>query len=223
MNFTLNQKVKERFPELYVAFGLISELSNNQKGSFEEKKELVYNRLVEKYSLENLKDIKIFRAYRDFFWALGIDPTKIRPASEALIRRFLNGKPIPRINCIVDAYNLASMESGIALAAFNADLLKGDLIMRFANEGEKFFGIGMKEPKDLQGNELIVSDEEQIIAIYPHRDAENTKVKNNTTNIFLLVCGVPGIKKDLLISTAELAIDYITQLCGGKGSYQISE
>ena len=50
------------------------------------------------YSLDGLKDEENIRAYRDFFWKLGIDPTKIRPAAEALIRRILGGKEIPRIN-----------------------------------------------------------------------------------------------------------------------------
>ena len=33
--------------------------------------------------IEQLRNISVFRSYRDFFWATGIDPTKTRPASEA--------------------------------------------------------------------------------------------------------------------------------------------
>ncbi len=223
MKIIFDQLVKRRFPDLHIGLGFISGLINKQKDVFEEKKVSIYSKLKKKYTLETLKDLEIVRAYRDFFWTLGIDPTKNRPSAEALIRRVLKGKSIPRINCVVDAYNLASMESGISLAAFDSDLLIGDLKMRFAKAGEIFLGIGMKEAKILKGKELIINDQDQIIAVYPYRDADSTKVTKSTKNVVLLVCGVPGITTDILKETADLAIEYITYLCGGKGSYHIVE
>src|SRR3989442_15085108 len=70
-------------------------------------KATVTARIRDTYTTEALKDVPELRAYRDFFWRVGIDPTKIRPAAEALIRRILGGKPLPTINTLVDAYNLA--------------------------------------------------------------------------------------------------------------------
>jgi DNA/RNA-binding domain of Phe-tRNA-synthetase-like protein len=61
-----------------------------------------------KYRLELLKDNPTIRAYRDLFWSLGVDPTKTRPSGEALLRRVLHGREIPRISTVVDSYNLAS-------------------------------------------------------------------------------------------------------------------
>jgi phosphoenolpyruvate synthase (EC 2.7.9.2) len=43
-------------------------------------------------SLEGLKEDPVVRAYRDFYWRLGIDPTKVRPSSEALARRAFRGE-----------------------------------------------------------------------------------------------------------------------------------
>ncbi|HUW43054.1 MAG TPA: hypothetical protein VMW02_02320, partial [Thermoplasmata archaeon] len=51
-------------------------------------------RVSKSITLEAVKDRPDFRAYRDFFWRLGVDPTKTRPASEALIRRILKGSSI---------------------------------------------------------------------------------------------------------------------------------
>src|SRR5579872_5639027 len=53
-------------------------------------------------SLEKVKDQAIFRAYRDFFWGVGVDPTKTRPAAEALTRRILSARDLPQINTLVD-------------------------------------------------------------------------------------------------------------------------
>ena len=165
------------------------------------------------YDLEKLKDVETIRKYRDFFWRLGIDPTKIRPASEALIRRILQGKDLPKINTAVDAYNLVSIETHIAIGAFDDALLKGRLLMRTAEEGENFLGIGMKEAKVLKGREIVISDEEKLIAIYPYRDADNTKVTDKTESICILSCGVPGVEMEQLRRGSLLTKEYFEKFC----------
>lgn len=170
-----------------------------------------------KYSLEALKDVSIFRLYRDFFWRVGIDPTKIRPAAEALVRRILGGKPLPMINNVVDSYNLASIKTEVAWAAFNRDELKGSLLMRAAGSGERFLGIGMDQPMELNGREIVVSDEEKLVAVYPYRDADKSKVSAGTKNLLILVCGVPGIDEKILIDAGKVALELVTKFCGGQG------
>jgi DNA/RNA-binding domain of Phe-tRNA-synthetase-like protein len=193
--------------------GIKVEKSNIELEVFKEK---IVKEIKNKYSIESLKDVPILRAYRDFFWRVGIDPTKVRPAAEALIRRILGGKSIPSINNVVDAYNLASIKTEIALAAFDEDKVQGNLIMRFARKGEKFLGIGMKEPKELQGREIVVSDDVKLVAIYPYRDADESKLNEKTRNVLLMVCGVPGISKESLITAKNIAVEYITKFCGGR-------
>nr|WP_301287551.1 phenylalanine--tRNA ligase beta subunit-related protein [Methanocalculus alkaliphilus] len=70
---------------------------------------------------------------------MGVDPTKTRPAFEALVRRILAGKALPAIKPAVDAYNLRSASSSIPIAAFDAGRLSGDLTMRFAEEAYCIF------------------------------------------------------------------------------------
>ncbi|MFH1820904.1 MAG: phenylalanine--tRNA ligase beta subunit-related protein [Methanobacteriota archaeon] len=216
MKILILPELEERFPGLRVLIcrvdGLLVE---NGKAELRLFKGEVSEEVKRKYDLATVKDEPVFRAYRDFFWRAGIDPTKVRPAAEALIRRVLAGKPIPTINTLVDSYNLASIKTGIALGAFDARKLKGDLTMRFARRGEKFLGIGMGEPIELAGNELVVSDEEKLIAVYPYRDADDTKVTTDTRDLCLLVCGAPGIAEEVLNEASRVAVDYITRFCGG--------
>jgi DNA/RNA-binding domain of Phe-tRNA-synthetase-like protein len=146
---------------------------------------------------------------------LGIDPTKIRPASEALIRRILRGREIPRINTLVDTYNLASIVSGIPLAAFDNTKLKGELLMRKAKPNEVFLGIGMEKPVNLKGNEIIIQDPENLIAIYPYRDADYSKITSSTEEVLLMTCGAPGITEQDLRDAESTAVEYITRFCNG--------
>ncbi|HLB66958.1 MAG TPA: phenylalanine--tRNA ligase beta subunit-related protein [Thermoplasmata archaeon] len=174
----------------------------------------VVERVRTAYTLETLKDVPELRAYRDFFWRVGIDPTKTRPAAEALIRRILGGKPLPKINTLVDAYNLASIETRIALAAFDVATFRGDLVMRMARAGEEFLGIGMKKPVVLTGHEVVNVDDVGPIAIYPYRDSARTAVTLSTRATVFLVCGVPGIHRETLLDAQAVTRDLVLRFCG---------
>lgn len=175
----------------------------------------IYSSTQSRWEIEKLREDPDFRAYRDFFWKLKIDPTKNRPAAEALIRRVLNNKPIPKINTWVDAYNMVSIQTTIPIASFDADLLEGNLLMREANEGEEFLGIAMKKPVVLKGGEAVIQDDERLVAIYPYRDADYSKVTSDTKNVLMLMCGAPAISLEKLNESANLAKSVLTRFCGG--------
>jgi DNA/RNA-binding domain of Phe-tRNA-synthetase-like protein len=178
----------------------------------------VVERTKGKWTLGELREQPIFRAYRDFFWRVGVDPTKTRPAAEALIRRVLRERPLPRINTLVDAYNLASIETAIPLAAFDEDDLSGELLMREAAEGEEFLGIGMEKPVVLQGGEVVVEDGMKLIAIYPYRDADACKITTSTRNTMMLICGVPNVQEDVLNRAGRVSVEFVTRFCDGSGA-----
>lgn len=213
----IEHDVRTRFPGIKVLVRRVNDVKvekvNPELGALKEK---LIEETKNKFNVESLKDVPIFRLYRDFFWRLGIDPTKNRPAAEALVRRILAGKPIPSINSVVDAYNLASVKTLVALAVFDADKLRGELTLRFAKVGEEFLGIGMEKPLHLSGDEVVVSDAEKLVAVYPYRDAEASKVTRETKNIVILVCGVPEISEENLLKASHTATEYITKFCGGK-------
>jgi DNA/RNA-binding domain of Phe-tRNA-synthetase-like protein len=167
-------------------------------------------------SLEEVKHQPIFRAYRDFFWRVGIDPTKVRPAGEALTRRILGGRDLPRVNTVVDAYNLASVETSIAIAAFDSRRVNEDaLVMRRAVSGEPFNGIGMSTADSLIGVEVVIEDRgpHRLIAVYPYRDSDDTKIIEGTTDVLFMMCGVPGIDDAALERAGRLTKEYVERFC----------
>lgn len=89
MRFSIDNKL--RGGKVFVGVGIVHNVRN---GEYPSELLTVINDTVKevrsKYSLDSLKDDPIIRRYRDFYWhELGIDPTKQRPAQEALLRRFL--------------------------------------------------------------------------------------------------------------------------------------
>jgi DNA/RNA-binding domain of Phe-tRNA-synthetase-like protein len=211
-----SHEVLDTFPGICVAEGDIRSVQiAPESPGLEILKLETIQEMKSRYTLELVKNEPVFRAYRDFFWSVGVDPTKTRPASEALIRRILSMGKLPGINTAVDAYNLASVRTGIPIAAFDAGTLTGDLTLRFARDGELFFGIGMEKPAVLHPNQVIMTDAEQIIAIYPYRDSDSTKVTPETRNIRIITCGVPNIDRDRLIEAFDLCAGYLKRYAGG--------
>jgi DNA/RNA-binding domain of Phe-tRNA-synthetase-like protein len=197
---------------LFDVTGLRVKPTDDVGAAFIEERVTAYRRT---YASETLKDEPRLRAYRGFFWRVGVDPTKIRPAAEALLRRVIQGKPLPRINALVDAYNLASAETRIALAAFDKAKLRGDLWMRRSRAGETFLGIGMDSAVTLTGVEVVCEDADRLVAIYPYRDADASRVSSETRDVRFLVCGVPGISYEALREAGAVAATLVTRFCGG--------
>lgn len=217
MMLKIESKLKTHFPDLTALLININNIKVHKRSTELENFKLeVIKKVKQDYDLVSIKDEPTFRAYRNFFWKIGIDPTKIRPAAEALTRRILAGKKLPCINTLVDVYNLASISSRIALATFDKARIVGEIFMRFAEEGEQILGIGMKKPFNLKGGEIVIADQEELIAIYPYRDADRTKVTKKTKNATIVVCGVPGINIETLKNASVITQAYITRFCSGQ-------
>ncbi len=220
MDVAIDPEVRARFPGLEVAWVLVEGLAIEGPSTplalagLEEARE----RAKSTRTLEGLKDDPLFRAYRDFYWALGIDPTKTRPSGEALNRRALGDKPLPTINAFVDSYNSASLTTGVPIGAYNADALTGDLTLRAAREGEPFQALNEDTPRPLKGGEIILADARQIVNFYPYRDAWATRVSEATHRAVLVACGAPGIEAQVVDDAVNLAAQRVTRICGGSAN-----
>ncbi|MEM2102263.1 MAG: phenylalanine--tRNA ligase beta subunit-related protein [Candidatus Bathyarchaeia archaeon] len=205
-----------RFPNLLVCTGVVRDVKvEHDEKRMDALKQSILTRARQNYKIEQLKDDAIVRAYRDLYWSLGIDPTKTRPSGEALLRRTLHGNDIPAISNVVDAYNLASLETIIPLSGFDLDKIKPPLRIRFSNEADEFRGIGMSSPVKLITKVLLVADENQILCIYPYRDADATKITEQTRNVLIIGYGAPTIPENQLVSAVEKALTYIENVAGG--------
>lgn len=210
-------QLSEKFPELAICIGIINDVHvEKENEQIEELRKAVHEEVRTKYNIETLKDNPTVRAYRDFYWNLDIDPTKTRPSGEALLRRILHGKELPRISTVVDAYNLASMKTIIPISGFDKDRLNPPFQVRFAKNSEAFTGIGMNKPVPLTDKMLVLADENQILCIYPYRDSDHAKITEQTRNLLIVGYGAPRITETQLKDALETTIAYIKQVSDGK-------
>ena len=77
-----------------------------------------------------------FEATRAMYRRFGIDPTRRRPSSEALLRRIRKGDRLPRINTLVDVCNWCSVEVQLPYGLYDLDRIDGDVELRMGLDGE---------------------------------------------------------------------------------------
>lgn len=174
--------------------------------------------LGEKYkqtlTTESLKDISGIAATRKVYRACGKDPSRYRPASEALIRRMLQGKTLYQIDTLVDLVNLASIAYGYSIGGFDADKFKGDtLTLGVGKAGEPYEGIG----RGIINIEGLPVYRDQVGGVgTPTSDNERTKMTLKTTHLVVLINGYDGNEQHVR-ENAEYIQKLIRKYCKSDG------
>lgn len=163
---------------------------------------------------ETLKDISGIAATRRVYRACGKDPSRYRPASEALIRRLLQGKELYQIDTLVDLTNLASIAYGYSIGGFDADKFEGDtLTLGVGREGEPYEGIG-RGIINIAG--LPVYRDARGGVGTPTSDNERTKIDIATTHLMVLINGYDGYE-DKVRANAEFIQRLLRQYAHSDG------
>lgn len=176
------------------------------------------NALGERYrrelTTESLKELPSIAATRRVYRACGKDPSRYRPASEALIRRMLQGKSLYQIDTLVDLINLASIAYGYSIGGFDADKFRGDtLTLGVGREGEPYEGIhrGMINIAGLP----VYRDAAGGVGT-PTSDNERTKIELSTTHLVVLINGYDG-DEQRVSDNAEYIQRLLRQYCESDG------
>jgi DNA/RNA-binding domain of Phe-tRNA-synthetase-like protein len=106
------------------------------------------------FTLETLADSSPVHAVRDMFRRWGVDPSKYRPSSEALLRRVIQGKGLYRVSNVVDIGNLGSIETGWPYGCYDRSQIHPPIAFRHGARGETYEGIG-KRVWHLEGRPVL--------------------------------------------------------------------
>jgi DNA/RNA-binding domain of Phe-tRNA-synthetase-like protein len=128
-------------------------------------------------------------ATRAGYKALGKDPARYRGSAEALLRRVIAGKGLPRINSVVDVINLVSVESRLPVGLYDMAQVQGDIVFRAGRAGETYKGIGKY---DLNLEELPVFCDAAGPHGSPTSDSERTMVTAATKHVIAIIISFGG-------------------------------
>jgi DNA/RNA-binding domain of Phe-tRNA-synthetase-like protein len=151
---------------------------------------------------------------RTMYKQVGIDPTKTRPSSEALLRRVRKGEPLPRINSMVDVCNWCSLEFQLPYGLYDLERVDGDRIeMRLGREGESYAGIRKDEVH--VGGRICLADARGPFG-NPTSDSARTMVTTAATRALVVVFAPRSIDAKRLGNVLDFTTTRMTEYTGAR-------
>jgi DNA/RNA-binding domain of Phe-tRNA-synthetase-like protein len=112
-----------------------------------------------------LADIPELRCWREAYKAFGVKKTSYRSSVERLLKRVQQGNGLPRVNNLVDAYNLVSLRYRMPVGADDLDKIVPPLGFRCARPGDTFIALGdeNEESDPPAPGEVVYADAEKLL------------------------------------------------------------
>ncbi len=151
---------------------------------------------------------EITDAVRAMYRRFGIDPTKTRPSSEALLRRVRKGGELPRVNSLVDIINWCSVESQLPFGLYDLDRIEGPVAARMGRPREEYPGI-RKDVVHLEGR-LTLADATGPFG-NPTSDSARTMITIATTRAFVVIFAPAGVDPAIVERTKGSVLHRIRQ------------
>jgi lysyl-tRNA synthetase class 1 len=216
--FQIAAPVTEAFPEIKVGVAVIRGVCVKRESPDLKALEVaVLKATRERLQGQDIGQLPLVQAYREIYRKFGVNPGSRRPSAEALLRRALDPtKALSRINTVVDAYNLTSIEVQLPMAAYDSDQVATPVLLRFAEAGEPFRGIGQEQAEPLACGEMVYADQRRVICRdWNYRDSDESKVTTDSTNLLVFVDGCAAVSRAELASALSIVCERIIAFNGG--------
>lgn len=138
-------------------------------------------------------------ALRAAYRALGRDPQRYRGSAEALLRRTLQGKPLYRLNSVVDTNNLISLRHAMAVGSYDLDRTAGPIVFRAGAADERYNAIGKG---DFAVDRFPVFADDNGPFGSPTSDSERTMVRVSTRRIAMVLISFAHADLSAALATA---------------------
>jgi DNA/RNA-binding domain of Phe-tRNA-synthetase-like protein len=136
-----------------------------------------------------LRERPIPWAYRVFYRQIGLDPDRTRTPVEQLTLERLEAGGFRSLGLPADALNIAIVETGVALRAFDADRLDGRLCIRDSALGESLPGAG----GELARGTLTIADDSRPLGLLFGATGEGFAVDRDSSRIAVAAIQVNGV------------------------------
>jgi DNA/RNA-binding domain of Phe-tRNA-synthetase-like protein len=171
----------------------------------------VCERKRREFTLESLADAKPVRDVRAMFREWGMDPSKYRPSSEALLRRVVQGKGLYRVSNVVDIGNLGSIETGWPFGCYDRSRIQQPVEFRHGISGESYEGIG-KQTWHLHGRPLLADPQGPFGS--PISDSTRSMITESARDILVVLYVPTGAADASLEMAMKRLIERLTLFAG---------
>lgn len=197
--------IAAEFPGLGIAWVVIEGGAVDSPGPVQRRLRDLSDRFYGSHAI-HMRERPIPWAYRVFFRQIGLDPDRTRtPVEQLALDRLHDGAFVSR-GLPADALTIATVETGVALRAFDASRLEGDLCIRDSAPGESLPG----KPGGLAQGTLTIADGRAPLTLLFGGDLVDASIGTETRRIAVVavqVKGVPQASVDEALWIACAAID----------------
>ncbi len=151
------------------------------------------------------------REARVLYKSFGMDPSRHRPSSEALLRRVLQGKGLYRLGNVVDACNLASLSFLLPIGLYDLSRVRGDVRLRAGDPGDGYVGIRKDEVH--VGDRLALYDDKGPFGS-PTSDSLRTSTDATTQSLLAVVMATAGTSATTMSAHVDLVGELFARHAG---------
>ncbi|MFD3463792.1 B3/4 domain-containing protein [Nocardia fluminea] len=172
--------------------------------------------LLEKTDPKTLKTMPALRDFRALHSAIGKAAKSEIAAPETLLRLLHKNGRLPRINSLVDIYNLVSAETQLALGAHDLPMISGDVRLAMTTGTELFIPLGTTAPVAIPAGEYAYLDGHEVLCRLEVRQCEKTKATPQTRDCLFIIHAAPGRGIDDLTAARDRLAALLTNHLGGQ-------
>jgi DNA/RNA-binding domain of Phe-tRNA-synthetase-like protein len=149
---------------------------------------------------------------------VGVHPKTDRCSLERLLAYAFNRGDLPKINNLVDAYNLVSIRTSCSLGAHDLDKIAPPVSLRILNGSESFTPLGSDQPMATRAGEFgYVDAANRLLCRLDVLQADFSKVTEATVTALVIVEGTATHRSDLMRPVFARLTELVTRYCGGTG------
>ena len=180
--------VRDEFPGLGISYVLVERGSGRSPRHVKDHLRVLSDRFTGGQAIV-LRQKPVPHSYRVFFRHIGLDPDRTQTPVEALaLDRMQRGRFRSR-NLLDDALTIAIAETGVAVRAFDAGKVSGEVGIRASSAGEALEG----RPGELPSGTLVIADSERPLALLFGATGEGRGVHPRTRRTLLVAIQVKGV------------------------------
>lgn len=217
-NVTIVPEIGIKFGKIKIGYLFVENIQINSTPPREKKiAREVESKLREEFANAQIDCDEMINKWISYSKMMGITNDNEYPAHIGLIKSILRSRNIPKINNAVDAANIIAAKYRCPVGVFDANEIISDISLRLANTDEYYIPLLSNEKVKIPEGEVVYSDAAGIFSRYC-KDADRTKISENTTSLFCVVDGI----NDTTISHVENARNELESILKEVGGNNIS-
>ena len=214
--FLIEESFWGLFPDASIGVILVKNVDNNKTSpDFADMLEEASKKLLISLEGAELAKHPVISVWREAYKKFK-SPRENRSSIEALIRRIFNGKQVGTINPLVDIYNYVSLKYILPCGGEDIDVVKGDIRLTRATGDELFVPLGSASSEPPAEGEVIYRDDEGAICrCWNWREADRTKLTEETANAFLCIESVDSSRREAFEAAVRESAELVGKYLGG--------